>query len=86
MNLSSKVDAKVDVGVDVDRTDSRMYGKLDSYIEPAHEIRVHHIGNLGRLRQSHQSRHCLHTWSMEVDEMSDHKSDIWPHWMAVHVP
>ena len=27
---------------------------------------------------------CSHTWSMEVDEGSDQKSDIYPHWMAAH--
>ena len=26
----------------------------------------------------------LHTYSIEADEESDLKSDIYPHWMAVH--
>ena len=26
--------------------------------------------------QSRQSLHCSHTWSMEVDERSDQKSDM----------
>ena len=34
--------------------------------------------------QSHQSLRCSHTWSMKVDEESDEKSDISPHWKAVH--
>ena len=34
--------------------------------------------------RSHQSLRSSHTWSMEVDERSDQKSDIWPHWMAAH--
>ena len=34
--------------------------------------------------QSRQSLRCSPTWSMEVDEGSDQKSDIWPHWMAAH--
>ena len=48
----------------------------------------YHIGDQRRLRwacasaQSRQSLHCLHTWSMEVDEGSNKKSDIWPQWMA----
>ena len=51
---------------------------------------TYHIGDLRRLRracvfaQSHQSLHCSHTWSMEVDERSDKTLDIWPHWMAAH--
>ena len=31
-----------------------------------------------------QSLHCSHTWIMEVDDGSDQKSDIYPHWMAAH--
>ena len=48
------------------------------------------IGEQRRLRrdcafaQSRQSLRCSHTWSMEVDERSDQKSDIKPQWMAVH--
>ena len=48
------------------------------------------MGDQRRLRracasaQSRQSLRCSHTWSMEVDEESDKKSDIWPHWMAAH--
>ena len=34
--------------------------------------------------QSHQSLRCSHTWSIEVDEVSDQKLDIQPHWMAAH--
>ena len=34
--------------------------------------------------QSRQSLRCSPTWSMEVDEGSDQKLDIWPHWMAAH--
>ena len=34
--------------------------------------------------QSRQSLRCSPTWSMEVDEESDQKSDILPHWMAAH--
>ena len=34
--------------------------------------------------QSLQSLRCSHTWSMEVDEGSDQKSDIYPHSMAAH--
>ena len=54
---------------------------------------TYHIGDQWRLRracastdstQSRQSLHCSHTWSMEVDEGSDQKSDIWPHWMTAH--
>ena len=43
---------------------------------------TYHIGDQRRLRracasaQSHQSLRCSHTWSMEVDEGSDQKSDI----------
>ena len=43
---------------------------------------TYHIGDQRRLRracpaaQSRQSLCCLHTWSMEVDEGSDRKSDI----------
>ena len=29
-------------------------------------------------------RIASHTWSMEVDERSNHKSDIQPHWMVAH--
>ena len=42
----------------------------------------YHIGDQRRLRracasaQSHQSLRCSETWSMEVDERSDQKSDI----------
>ena len=51
----------------------------------------YHIGDQRRLRracasaQSRQSFHCSHTGSMEVDEGSDKKSDIFPHWMAALV-
>ena len=51
---------------------------------------TYHIGDQRRLRQacasaqSRQSLHCSHTWSMEVDEGSDQKSDIWPHWVDTH--
>ena len=34
--------------------------------------------------QSRQSLCCSHAWSVEVDEGSDQKSDIKPHWMAAH--
>ena len=34
--------------------------------------------------QSRQSLRCSHTWSIEVDEGSDQKSDTSPHWMAAH--
>ena len=43
---------------------------------------TYHTGNQQRLRractsaQSRQSLRCVHTWSMEVDEGSDQKSDI----------
>ena len=33
---------------------------------------------------SHQSLRCSHTWSMEVDEGSNQKANIYPYWMAVH--
>ena len=51
---------------------------------------TYHIGDQRRVRracastQSCQSRRYSHTRSMEVDEGSDQKSDIYPHWMAVH--
>ena len=46
---------------------------LETY-EPAHEIIVLITLSLC----------CSHTWSMEIDEVSDQKLDIWSHWMAVH--
>ena len=51
---------------------------------------TYRIGDNRRLRracasvQSRQSLCCSHTWTMEVDEGSDQKSDIKPHWMAAH--
>ena len=51
---------------------------------------TYHIGNRRRLRwactfeQSPQSLRCSHTWSMEVDEGSDQKSNIYRHWMDAH--
>ena len=51
---------------------------------------TYHIGDQQRLRrvcasvQSRQSLRCLHTWSMEVDEGCDQKSDIYRHSMAAH--
>ena len=51
---------------------------------------TYHIGDQRRLwqactsMQSCQSLRCSHTWSMEVDEGSHQKSDIYPHWMAAH--
>ena len=35
--------------------------------------------------QSRQSLRCSHTWSMEVDEGSDQKSDIYRHCMNVRL-
>ena len=32
--------------------------------------------------QSRQSLRCSHTWSMVIDEGSNQKPDIYPHWMA----
>ena len=49
----------------------------------------YHIGDQRRLRractsaQSRQSLRCSHTWSMELDEELDQKSDIYPHWMCI---
>ena len=37
-----------------------------------------------RIRSVSPEPSLLHTWSMEVDEGSDQKTDIWPHWMAAH--
>ena len=51
---------------------------------------IYHIGEQRRLRracassQSHLSLPCSLTWSIEVDEASDQKSDIWSRWMAAH--
>ena len=51
---------------------------------------TYHIGDQRRLRracgsaQSHQSLRSSHTWSMEIVEESDQKSDILPHWMTAH--
>ena len=51
---------------------------------------TYHIGNQRRLKwtcasaQTHQSLHCSHAWSMEVDEGSNQKSHIQPHRMAAH--
>ena len=51
---------------------------------------TYHIGDQPRLRQacastqSRQSLRCSHTCSLEVDEGSDQKSDIYPHWMTAH--
>ena len=51
---------------------------------------TYHIGDQWRFRrpcssaQSRQSLRCSHTRSMKVDEGSNQKSDIQPHWMAAH--
>ena len=60
--------------------------------EPAHEIMdgTYHIGDQRRLRracasaQLRRSLRCSHTFSMEEDEGSDQKSDIYPDWMTAH--
>ena len=51
---------------------------------------TYHIGDQRRFRRacasakSRQSLRCSHTWSMEVDEGSEQKSDIWSHWMIAN--
>ena len=51
---------------------------------------TYRIGDQRKLRrfcasaQSRQSLRCSHTWSMELDEGSDRKSDIYLHRMAAH--
>ena len=48
-----------------------------------------HLSQLTRLwylshRRPAKAQTSPHTWSMEVDEGSNQKSDILPHWMAAH--
>ena len=56
-------------------------GILDIKWASSWDYGTYHIGNQQRRRracafaQSRQSLSCLHTWSMEVDERSDQKSD-----------
>ena len=45
----------------------------------------YHIGTSKGSDEPRQSLRCSHTWSMEVDEGSNQRSDIQPHWMAAHL-
>ena len=86
------LDVNVQVVLKLDRTHVILFvlfcSGLNSLIEPAHVIMVlitqATSQGSGEPVHSRQSLRCWHSWSMEIDDGSNQKSDIKPHWMAAH--